>query len=130
MTNPDHTALRSYFRSIRSYLSCPWKQKKQIIRELKTNVTAFLKENPKANFEVIASHFGSPQQIASTYLSDLTDAELLHKLQIRKKIFAIIACVMAAILVIWLAVVGWAIVNEKIQSGGDAVVGSAVDVTQ
>ena len=130
MTNFNRTALRSYFRSIRSCLTCPRKQKKQIIRELKTNVTAFLEENPKASFEVIASHFGSPQQIASTYLSDLTDAELLHKLHIRKKVITIIAGIMAAILVIWLAVVGWAIVKEIIISGGYATIGPAKEVIQ
>ncbi len=130
MTNLDRTALRSYFRSIRSYLTCPRKQKKQILSELKTNIAAFLEENPQASFEAIASHFGSPQQIASTYLGDLTDAELLHKLQIRKKIVAIIAGVMAAILVIWLAVVGWAIINERKIANGGAEIGPAVEATQ
>lgn len=130
MTNLDRTALRSYFRSIRSFLTCPRKQKKQILRELKTNIAAFLEENPQANFEAIASHFGSPQQIASTYLGDLTDAELLHKLQIRKKLVAIIAGVMAAILVIWLAVVGWAIINERKIANGGAEIGPAVEATQ
>lgn len=130
MTNPDHTALRSYFRSIRNHLTCSRKQKKQILSELKTNITTFLEEHPQTDFQMIQSHFGSPQQIASTYLSDLTDAELLHKLQIRKKVIAIIACLMAAILVIWLAVVGWAIVKEIIIADGYAAIGSANEVTQ
>lgn len=130
MTNLDYTAMRSYFRNIRSFLTCPRKQKKQIIRELKANIAAFLVENPQANFEAIQSHFGTPQQIATAYLGALTDAELLHKVQTRKKVITIIASVMAVILVIWLAVVGWAIVNEQKNTNGGAEIGPAVEVTQ
>lgn len=100
MTNRD-AALRRYYRRIRSYLPCRRKWKNSILDEIRCTIGAFLAENPNAEYSEIEAHFGSPYQIAASYVDSMNTDELLRDLHIRKKITTIFAGTMAAILLIW-----------------------------
>lgn len=67
-------SLRSYYRQIKKQLLCSKKEKDGIISLLRTSVNNFILENPDADSNVIQQHFGSPEQIASTYITE-TDAK-------------------------------------------------------
>lgn len=104
-------ALRNYFRSIRSWLPCPAKQKQQILSQVKENVFAFLEEYPDAGMCAIENQFGSPRQIAAAYVDDMDTPALLSALRIRKRVFlAVIAGLIAAML-LW----GWGVSTAIIE---------------
>lgn len=82
--------LRSYYRRIRSFLPCSYKQKKQLITGIRQNVALYLEENPEADIRAIQGHFGTPDQIAAACLEEISLPELLRRLRIKRKILAII----------------------------------------
>lgn len=114
-------SLSGYYREIRSWLPCSRKQKEQILGRFRDSVQAYLDENPGADFEQIRSHFGTPEQIAGTYVEELGTAELLRSLRVRRRVLTIIAATAAFVLVSWLCSVGWAIAKEITYVNGHVV---------
>ena len=78
--------LQKYFRQAKSELLCPWKTRKQIMADLKKNVSLYLEEHPEAAIENILHTFGSPRQIAASYVEELPTPELMKKLKLRRRI--------------------------------------------
>lgn len=114
--------LRGYYSSIRSWLPCPRKMKRIILSDIRENVEFYLEENPDATIAQIQSHFGNPQQIAASYVSDLDMTKLLRDLRLRKRIFtAVITAVSAALiaaLLLWGWGVGQSIIETRNESNG------------
>ena len=121
--------LNNYYREIRSYLPCSEKLKKSILSRLEETVNSYLDENPEADFTQLESHFGTPRQIADSYIGELSVTEISEKLQIRKRILITICAVCAAILAIWLIVVGIAMINELGAANGHIIEGDAITET-
>lgn len=92
---------RKYCRLVRSFLPCSLKQHRLILGEIKSNLSAYLEENPSASFEEIESRFGAPRQIAVAYVEEMGTEELLKQLRIRKRIFSVICAGVALALLIW-----------------------------
>ena len=129
MTSSDRAALRQYYRSVRTSLSnCPRKQRVCVLNDLKSNISAFLDTEPQADFQKVQAHFGTPQQIASGYLGDLTDAELLNAVK-KRKIWTVVIGLFVAAFVIWLLAVGWAIIHEQVVSNGTATSSPIIEIT-
>ena len=129
MTSSDSTALRQYYRSVRANLAnCPRKQRACILKTLKANISAFLEAEPEADFQKLQSHFGTPQQIASGYLNDLTDTELLGTVK-KKKLWPVVVAFLAAVFTVWLLAIGWAIAKESEEDNGTVVTSPVIDVT-
>lgn len=129
MTSSDSIALRQYYRSIRASLSnCPRKQRVCILNDLKSNISAFLDAEPQADFQKVQDHFGTPHQIASGYLGDLTDAELLNTVK-KRKIWTIVVCFFVAAFLVWLIAVGWAIAKEIKYDNGTATTSPIIEIT-
>lgn len=113
--------LNRYYREVRSWLPCSRKLKESIMSRLQENVRDYLEEHPDADAARIRAHFGEPQTIAAAYVDELGTDVLLRDLRIRRRIVSIVAGVMAAILALWLGVVGWAIVRELKDSNGHLI---------
>lgn len=88
--------LRRYYWQIRSWLPCGHKQKSRYIRELSESINTFLQQESNADFETVLARFGSPLQIASAYVDEMDTEKLLKRLQIRRRIVAIVlACALS-----------------------------------
>ena len=92
---------RKYCWCVRGFLPCSVKQRRLILGEIKSNLSAYLEENPSASFEEIESRFGAPRQIAVAYVEEMGTEELLKQLRIRKRIFAVISAAVVLALLIW-----------------------------
>lgn len=104
--------LNRYYREVRSWLPCSRKLKESIMSRLQENIRDYLEEHPDADTAQIRAHFGEPDAIAAAYVDEMGTDVLLRDLRIRRKIVSITAGVMAAILALWMGVVGWAVVKE------------------
>ena len=102
-----------YLKKVRSYLPCSGKVKNQIMEQITESVDGYLTEQPEAGYEQIVARFGEPQTIAAAYVESTGTAEILRALQIRRRIVAIVAGIMAAILLSWAIVVTWTVIREK-----------------
>ena len=96
--------IRSYIRSVTRLLPCSQKQKRAFKKQLDNDITNFLLDNSNTNIELITEHFGTPQQIASSYIHEMGSQELQQGLHIRKKILIAVFSTLGVILLIWFGV--------------------------
>lgn len=114
-------ALSGYYREIRSWLPCSRKQKDQILERFRDSVQSYWEENPTADFAQIRAHFGTPEQIAGAYVEELGTAELLRSLRVRRRILITVTSIAMAVLLIWMAAVGWAMKQLNDNSKGQII---------
>ena len=96
--------IRSYIRSVTRLLPCSQKQKRAFKKQLDNDITNFLLDNSNTNIELSTEHFGTPQQIASSYIHEMGSQELQQGLHIRKKILIAVFSTLGVILLIWFGV--------------------------
>ena len=97
-------ALKRYFRSISDELPCSRKMKKQVISQIRNSIVDYLQENPNIDFTAVQSHFGTPQEIAASYVDDQDASALLRKMSIKKKVLVIVAGAVVIALMVWAGV--------------------------
>ena len=86
--------------------------KRKIIDEISSSVSRYLTENPGGNYDEIVAKFGTPEQIASSYVNEMDSSELVHKLLIRKKIVRMVFAVAIVVVILWVGVVSISLLNE------------------
>jgi hypothetical protein len=118
----NSSAAKRYIRSVSDMLSCSGKTKKRIVSQIRYSVDEYLLQHPDADFEMIQTHFGTPQEIAASYVNAQDAAVLLKKMSIKKKVLVIVASVMAVILLVWIGYIGWATIDTQKISGGQVEV--------
>lgn len=116
--NSRNSMLRHYYQTIRSYLPCSGKLKKQILMEIRANISHYLEEFPEAEFPQIETRFGTPQSIAAAYVEDMNTQELLHALRIRRKITTILITAVLVVLAMWGTVVSAAYIDAHQGTNG------------
>lgn len=109
-------AVKYYLRGVSNALPCGRKAKKQIVSRISDSIEDYLQENPDADFELVQSHFGTPQEIAASYINEQDLSVLVNKMRIKKKVVVIVAGAMTAILLIWAGVVAWVAIDAKKQT--------------
>ena len=57
---------------------------------MESSARDFVTEHPGADYAAIASHFGTPTQIAESNIEEMDASELLGSLQIQRKVVAIV----------------------------------------
>lgn len=95
--------LLRYLWEVREELPGNRRQKKQILSRVESSVQDFVIENPHVDYATITQRFGTPQQIAASYIEEMSTPELTQQLRIRKTIVRIVAvdCVGACFAVGW-----------------------------
>lgn len=114
-------ALQKYFRQVKGELLCPRKTRKQIIGDLKKNVALYLEDHPEATIENILHTFGSPRQIAASYVEELPTPDLMKKLKLRRRILRCTISIVggAALLCILMWGIAILIALHKVQEQSD-----------
>ena len=110
--------LKKYYTGIRRELYCDTEAKKRILAAIKENVEAYLEEHPEATFENVQDRFGTPKQIATSYLEELEMPELIGKLKVRRTIVTAICTALGLVVLLWAVVVVIALIDSIQQSGG------------
>ena len=114
----NSSAAKRYIRSVSDMLSCSGNAKRMIISQIRNSVADYLLQNPDADFEMIQTHFGTPQEIAASYVDAQDASVLLNQISIKKKVLVIVAGEMATVLLVWGAFVVWATINVKAEDDG------------
>ena len=104
--------LKTYYRDVQKALPCSVSQRRKLMQDIRCAVSGYLQEHPEADIETVTAHFGTPQQIAETYLAEMPPQKLRQQLKVKKWIVGIIAAAAACALLIWGIAVGTALVNE------------------
>ena len=104
--------LKTYYRQVSTWLPCGGQLKNHLMANITATVDSYVAEHPDADFAALQAHFGTPQQIASSFVDAMETKELLHALRVRKKIVTIVTAVAITIVVLWASVLTIALVNE------------------
>lgn len=104
--------LKTYYRDVQKALPCSACQRRKLMQDICCAVSGYLEEHPEADIETVTAHFGTPQQIAETYLAEMPPQKLRQQLKVKKWIVGIIAAAVASALLIWGIAVGIALANE------------------
>ena len=119
-------AVRRYLQEIRGWLPCSRKLKNAILERIRNTVREYLTDNPESSYEKLMERFGSPQQIAATYVEYVGTDELLRDLRIRRRIIGAVAATAIAVVALWVGFITAAYVDHVNDVNGYLVVGEAM----
>lgn len=113
MSDANSKTIQQYCKAVKKELSCPGKIKKDLIIRLTPDLEMFAEENPNASLEDISAHFGSPKEVAESYLASLDEEELKKRINKAKRIWITVIAVCAAILLLFIATYIYMIIDNK-----------------
>lgn len=114
-----------YLWKVRGWLPCSGKLKREIMARIKTVLNDYLNDHPDADFAELSHRFGTPQQIAASYIEEMNVQDLLKQLRIRKKIIGIVVATAVTLVLLWAGVVITALIRHVKAMDGYLIVGEA-----
>lgn len=87
-----------YCREVSKHLPGKRNHKSALIADLQSSVMAYLEENPDADISQIRETFGTPQQIAASYVDAMSADEILVSLDTRKRIATSVTALVTVII--------------------------------
>ena len=119
--------INRYIKDIKKELLYGTKESRQFLKELKQNVTDYAEENQNADMAQVTEQFGKPEDIAKTYLADLSGSVGMRKAINKKKVFIV---GVVAMLLIWLIFVVAALIDSYIEGPVVIIHGSGIEVEE
>ena len=92
-------AAKLFCKNTKSNINCPRKIKKDLILHIESSVYDYMEGNPNASYDDIEAQFGSPRELADSYISSLDSEEISKAIKKAKaiKIAVIVTCIIALI---------------------------------
>lgn len=105
MSREQSWYIRRYVRAVSGFLPCSGKRKKPWLADLRAQAESYVAEGGDA--AALEQRFGTPQQMAFTYVDEMPTADLLAELHIRRRLVAVTVITLAAALAILAAALVW-----------------------
>ena len=119
--------LNRYLTEVGEYLICSKRQKKIILENLQTSIRDYVEYENVQDISAVYNHFGSPEDIAKTYLANFVKPADVKKALNKKKVF-IVGVVVA--LLIWLIAVVFALIDSYTKGPVVIIHGPAIEVEE
>lgn len=113
MSDANSKTIQQYCKAVKKELSCPGKIKKDLIIRLTPDLEMFTEENPNASLDDISAHFGSPKEVAESYLASLDEEELKKRINKAKRIWITVIAVCTAILLLFVAIYAYMVTENR-----------------
>lgn len=105
MSREQNWYIRKYVRAVSSFLPCSGKRKKPWLDALRQQAEEYIAEGGDA--ATLEQRFGSPQQVAMSYVDEMTTTELLAELHIRRRVVTTVVLAVVAALAVYVGVLLW-----------------------
>ncbi len=105
MSREQNWYIRRYVRAVSTFLPCSGKRKKSWLADLRAQAESYVAEGGDA--AALEQRFGTPQQMAFSYVDEMPTADLLAELHIRRRLVAVTVIALAAALAILAAALVW-----------------------
>ncbi len=105
MSREQNWYIRRYVRAVSTFLPCSGKRKKPWLADLRAQAESYVAEGGDA--AALEQRFGTPQQMAFSYVDEMPTADLLAELHIRRRLVAVTAMTLAAALAVYIAALAW-----------------------
>ena len=93
MSREQNWYIRRYVRAVSTFLPCSGKRKKPWLADLRAQAESYVAEGGDA--AALEQRFGTPQQMAFSYVDEMSTADLLAELHIRRRLVAVTAITLA-----------------------------------
>lgn len=101
---------KKYIRRVLALIPCSLREK----RWLRERITEAVEPYSGLGYDEICEKLGKPETLAATYVEEMDTAELLKKLNLRKRVFTVIAAVALAVFVSWAVAVTYVLIDYQI----------------
>lgn len=99
MTDALKKELSGYYRQVEDLLLCDRKSKIVFLTDLKNDIDEFVQQDPEADLDSIVSAFGSPAEIAESFLKNADIANIKKKMNVKKiLLFSLLAVVLVYVI--------------------------------
>ena len=105
MSREQNWYIRRYVRAVSGFLPCSGKRKKSWLADLRAQAESYVADGGDA--AALEQRFGTPQQMAFSYVDEMPTADLLAELHIRRRLVAVTVIALAAALAILAAALVW-----------------------
>lgn len=105
MSREQNWYIRRYVRAVSTFLPCSGKRKKPWLADLRAQAESYVAEGGDA--AALEQRFGTPQQMAFSYVDEMPTADLLAELHIRRRLVAVTVIALAAALAVYIAALAW-----------------------
>ena len=105
MSRKQNWYIGRYVRAVSGFLPCSGKVKKPLLDALRAQAEEYIEGGGDA--AALEQRFGMPQQVAAAWVDEMDTSELLAELHIRRRIVAVVAITLAAMVLIYTAVLAW-----------------------
>ena len=113
---------RRYLSHVRRGLRELGSNKKVVLQQVKASVAGYAAENPQCSYQELIQRFGTPRQIAESYVNEMGSQEVLHTIHKRRKqLIAVVTAVVLA-LIVWVGHIAAEYSNHLQRVNGYAVV--------
>ena len=89
--------INAYIAAVRKNLVCNRKIKKQTVTDLRNSVFDYAENNNITDINLIYKHFGSPEELAKSFMTENDLKYLKRKIIIRRIILAVVFIILALI---------------------------------
>lgn len=117
-----------YLRAIKRNLPYFMAGKKTFLKDFQENLDAFAQENPNAVWEDFVQRFGSPEEIAISFLPEIESEDGLKKARRKKRTIRLVTAFFAAALVVLVALAAFYVQDKHnfYHGGYEEIVGEGL----
>lgn len=90
-----NSQLKRYYRKVTRIIPKKYPHRKEILSSIQQDISSYLEEHPDISYEDILKHFGTPEEMASSFVESLTPDDILTTSKKNRKLFIIIASAIA-----------------------------------
>lgn len=97
--------VKKYLGGVAENLICSRKEKKSFLKTLSADIKDFTADREDIDLEVLSAEFGSPQDVAASFASQMDSSALVKKISLRRAVvFGIVAGIILLVIGIFVGV--------------------------
>ena len=90
-------------RATKRFLDCPKNYRDMFIQEMEHDLTQFIQENDSVEMADIINYFGTPQELARTYLDCVPEKDMTTYKFKRKRYYILLGSILSIIVIVTIA---------------------------
>ena len=91
--------ISKYKKALKKNLRCTRNTQKQLLKKFEITWSTFLEDNPTPSMDELCTAFGSPKEMASVLMEEVTPEEIVRYRRRKFFLWGIFGCVLALVLV-------------------------------
>ena len=116
-----------YCRHVRAKLPFGGKSRSAYLAHLRQDVLTYLSTHPWAKQTELEEIFGSPEDIALSFLSELSYAEIMDRIRARNRAVRIVSSAACVALLLLIAMIIYMLIRNRQDMDGHFVITQAID---